>query len=284
MRREEPLAVCSFSLNPTSATSPVHGGSATIAVTASAPDCPRTAVSNSPFIAIFGGDSDVGSGIVTYNVAVNKTIRPRTGTLTVAGLTFTVTQIRNRRLAVDFDEDAISDIAVYRLGWASGSFGISSPRAMACLAIPYRVTTTAMATPRLRCSVRHSAGGLSRTDPSLTRALRATFRSLPTTTATARPTSRCSALQRHVVCPQRRDDGLGRGRRSAGARGLQRRRRTWRSRSSDRPTAAGTSKTSWPPAGVFRGHSGAGGLRRQRHDRRGGLPAVQRELVRPGAA
>lgn len=82
---------CTFSINPTSASSPAAGGSATVTVTATA-GCTWSAVSNAGFIAITAGASGTGNGSVTYNVGANTATTSRTGTLTIAGQTFTVTQ------------------------------------------------------------------------------------------------------------------------------------------------------------------------------------------------
>ena len=55
-------------------------------------DCDWTAVSNDGFITITAGSSGTGKGTVTYSVPVNSTTNILTGTITVAGQTFTVTQ------------------------------------------------------------------------------------------------------------------------------------------------------------------------------------------------
>jgi hypothetical protein len=52
--------------------------------------CNWTAVSNVSWITITSGASGTGSGTVTYSVA--STTSSRTGTMTIAGLTFTVKQ------------------------------------------------------------------------------------------------------------------------------------------------------------------------------------------------
>lgn len=82
---------CTFSINPTSASYPVGGGSGTVSVTAGA-GCAWTAVSNSAFITITAGASGSGNGSVSYSVAANAGTASRTMTMTVAGQTFTVTQ------------------------------------------------------------------------------------------------------------------------------------------------------------------------------------------------
>ena len=52
-----------------------------------------SAASNSPFITITSGSTGTGNGTVNYSVAANgPTSSPRTGTMTIAGQTFTVNQ------------------------------------------------------------------------------------------------------------------------------------------------------------------------------------------------
>ena len=76
---------------PTSQSFMLDGGDGTVAVTAPA-GCGWQAVSNVPWITITLGSSGTGNGTVGYTVAVNGTGSPRMGTLTIAGLTFTVNQ------------------------------------------------------------------------------------------------------------------------------------------------------------------------------------------------
>lgn len=85
-------AECTFTLNPPSATIGAGGGTGTVSVTASASNCPRTASSNAEWISITFGASGTGDGAVGYAVPANPTLNPRTGTLTIAGQTFTLTQ------------------------------------------------------------------------------------------------------------------------------------------------------------------------------------------------
>jgi hypothetical protein len=82
---------CSPTLSASSENVPASGGNGTIAVTA-ADGCPWTASSNAPsWLSISGSNSGSGNGSVTYAAAAN-TGAPRSGTLTVAGHTFTVNQ------------------------------------------------------------------------------------------------------------------------------------------------------------------------------------------------
>ena len=81
---------CSFSINPTSASFAAAGGTASVSVTTQA-GCNWTAVSNNSFITITSGASGSGSGTVNYSVAAN-TGTSRNGSLTIAGLTHSVSQ------------------------------------------------------------------------------------------------------------------------------------------------------------------------------------------------
>ena len=82
---------CTYSISPTSASYAAGGGTGSVSVTAGA-GCNWTAVSNATFITITGGASGTGNGTVAYSVAANAGTTSRTGTLTIAGVTFTVTQ------------------------------------------------------------------------------------------------------------------------------------------------------------------------------------------------
>jgi uncharacterized repeat protein (TIGR01451 family) len=81
---------CVSALNPLSATAAAAGGTGTIPVTAAA-GCAWTAVSNAAWITITAGASGSGNGTVIYTAAA-ATGAQRTGTITVAGQTFTVMQ------------------------------------------------------------------------------------------------------------------------------------------------------------------------------------------------
>ena len=55
-------------------------------------DCAWTAVSNDPFITITSGTSGTGNGKVVYTVPGNTNTTALSGTMTIAGETFTVNQ------------------------------------------------------------------------------------------------------------------------------------------------------------------------------------------------
>ena len=82
---------CSFSLMPSSATVGSSGGNGTISVSASTGACSWAASSNAGWLHITAGGGGTGSGSMSYAVDAN-TGAQRTGTFTIAGLTFTVNQ------------------------------------------------------------------------------------------------------------------------------------------------------------------------------------------------
>jgi hypothetical protein len=82
---------CTPTISPTTA-SIASGADDTGAVTVTAASgCTWTATSNATWISVTGGASGSGNGTVTYGVVAN-TGGSRTGTLTIAGNTFTLTQ------------------------------------------------------------------------------------------------------------------------------------------------------------------------------------------------
>ena len=105
-------SACSFSISPSSQSFAAAAGSGSISVTASASTCAWTATSAAPWVSITSG-SGTGSGTAMYAVAANTTTAPRTGTLTVGGQIFTVTQ-------------AAAAACTYSISPASQSFGESA--------------------------------------------------------------------------------------------------------------------------------------------------------------
>ena len=86
-----PPSGCSYTIQPGGQTVAAGGGPGMIDVTASASTCSWTAASNAAWIAVTNGASGTGNGRVTFNVGANAGAS-RTGTLSVAGHTFTLTQ------------------------------------------------------------------------------------------------------------------------------------------------------------------------------------------------
>lgn len=99
-------AACTYGLDPVSAHFGFAGGSNSVGVTANADHCYWTATSNNnSWIHITSGSPDIGDGTVGYSVDLNLEVSSRTGTMTIAGDTFTVTQDG----APDFDNDGVAD-------------------------------------------------------------------------------------------------------------------------------------------------------------------------------
>lgn len=88
-----PTPTCSYSVSPTTFNIGAGGGlgSATLTDT-----CAWTAESNADWITVTGGSAGTGNGVITFSVASNVTHNapsaPRTGTVTIAGQAFTVSQ------------------------------------------------------------------------------------------------------------------------------------------------------------------------------------------------
>jgi hypothetical protein len=81
---------CSFSISPADTDVGAGASTGTVSVTA-AGGCAWTAKSNDSWVTITAGGSGTGNGTVNYSVAAN-TGGARSGTLTIAGRTFTVNQ------------------------------------------------------------------------------------------------------------------------------------------------------------------------------------------------
>ena len=83
---------CSYSLAASSAGVPAEANAGSVAVTTDpATGCSWTATSNASWITITTGSSGSGSRTLTYSVAANPG-GPRTGSITIAGLTYTISQ------------------------------------------------------------------------------------------------------------------------------------------------------------------------------------------------
>jgi len=85
-------AGCTFTISPNSQTFTSTGGSGSISVTASAPNCPWTSDSTVPWITLVSGAAGTGDGAVQYSVSSKVSGGPRTAALVVAEQIFTVNQ------------------------------------------------------------------------------------------------------------------------------------------------------------------------------------------------
>ena len=83
---------CTYSLNPTSHSLDQNTQTPPAIAVNTTSGCFWTAVSNDTWIVVQSGASGTGPASVTYRVTNNSGTGPRTGTLTIAGRTFTVVQ------------------------------------------------------------------------------------------------------------------------------------------------------------------------------------------------
>ncbi|MEP6924897.1 MAG: FG-GAP-like repeat-containing protein, partial [Pyrinomonadaceae bacterium] len=107
---------CAYSIAPTSLNIGASGGTGNLISVTTQAGCAYTAVSNNSFITINSGASGTGNGTVSFTVAAN-TGAVRSGTITVAGQTFTVNQAASatfRKTLFDFDGDGKADVSIYR--------------------------------------------------------------------------------------------------------------------------------------------------------------------------
>ncbi len=86
------IVVPNLSITPTSAAVPSTSSTGTFSVVATPANVGWTAFSNADWISITGGSPGVGNGRVSFLVAANTGATPRTGTITAAGRTFSVSQ------------------------------------------------------------------------------------------------------------------------------------------------------------------------------------------------
>lgn len=85
------LVACAFDISPKSQSFGASGGDGGVSVLTGG-GCSWTAFSNAAWITVTGGANGAGNGSVGYSVAANTATSQRVGTMTIAGLTFTVTQ------------------------------------------------------------------------------------------------------------------------------------------------------------------------------------------------
>ena len=83
--------VCAFTLSTTNQPMAAAGGSSSVTVTTNT-GCAWTATGNATWITITGGTPGSGPGPLNFSATANTTQAERTGTLTVAGQTLTLTQ------------------------------------------------------------------------------------------------------------------------------------------------------------------------------------------------
>lgn len=88
---QEGQTPCMYAIDPTGATFEADGGTATVAVTTTS-GCAWQATAGAAWLTVLSGATGTGPGTVTYKVDRHIGVHERSGTLTIAGLTFTVRQ------------------------------------------------------------------------------------------------------------------------------------------------------------------------------------------------
>lgn len=117
------------------------GGDGAVDVTSPA-GCPVwTAVSNDPWILVTDGDNGTGNGVVSYRVEANPDAAPRTGSMTIAGYTFTVDQAAGPAPLLSID-----DVMVTEGPGAQASFTVSLSPASADIVTVHFSTANGTAT------------------------------------------------------------------------------------------------------------------------------------------
>ena len=94
-----PAPVCSYSINPTSRSIGADNTDFTVDVR-TLTSCSWTAAVNAPWITLLDGATGVGNGTVRLSAIANGG-PPRSGTVTIAGLTFTIQQEAQRTCTYD---------------------------------------------------------------------------------------------------------------------------------------------------------------------------------------
>jgi all-beta uncharacterized protein/BACON domain-containing protein len=97
---------CGYTVTPTTYSVAASGGTRTLTITSSA-GCPWTAASNADWITVISGANGTGSGTVTLNVAPLSG-PSRSGTVTVAGQTVTITQGDGCTFAISPDSQSVA--------------------------------------------------------------------------------------------------------------------------------------------------------------------------------
>lgn len=137
---QAPAEGCVFGLSSTSQNFDSGGGTGNVDVT-SPSNCFEgwKARSNEDWITV-DPTAGMGNATISYTVAANTTGLARTGTFTVSGLVFTITQSSSGSARTDYDGDGRADLAVYRpseliwylsrsaLGFTAMQFGLSNDR------------------------------------------------------------------------------------------------------------------------------------------------------------
>jgi hypothetical protein len=120
----EPTPPCTFALSSSTATLTSDGGESRVTIDTQA-GCVWTAASTVGWITVTAGASGSGPGTVTYSVTANAAANPRTGTMTIAAQTYTVTQ--DARPPVTCTYDLSPAAADFTKDGGTGTFAVATP-------------------------------------------------------------------------------------------------------------------------------------------------------------
>jgi hypothetical protein len=124
----EPDPVCTFAINPATSSFSSESGNGSVAVTAAA-GCAWTATANASWLAITSGTPGSGNGTVAFSVQSQNAADARTGTLTIAGQTHTVTQQGRPPVACRYEISP--GRATHSKDAATGTFAVTAPNGCA---------------------------------------------------------------------------------------------------------------------------------------------------------
>lgn len=96
-------AACTYTVAPLAASVGAGGGNRQVTVAPSAQSCTWTAASTAPWLVVVNGAQGTGTGTVTVQASANEAPAARSGTLSVAGRTVTITQDAAAQTSCTFD-------------------------------------------------------------------------------------------------------------------------------------------------------------------------------------
>jgi hypothetical protein len=120
----EPTPVCSFTISPANATVESDGGTGTVTVAVAA-GCTWIATASAGWINITAGASGSGPGTATYSIGANPSTSSRTGSVTVAGQSHSITQRGLAPTVCSYDLSPAS--AEFNKDGGSGAFTVTAP-------------------------------------------------------------------------------------------------------------------------------------------------------------
>ncbi len=163
---------CTYTINPASASVYDSGGTAHTTVNTAA-GCPWTATSNASWITVTSGQAGTGNGTVVIAAAPN-TGGPRSGTVTIAGQTYTVTEGAGACGAVDVSTEvhvSAGQFIPFSVGFGSSLFTQTvsvTNTSSSVIQGPVYLVTIGMPTHQFPTDPSFANSGLATTPPGTT--------------------------------------------------------------------------------------------------------------------